>query len=498
MRFPRFEMAILLALVLLVGCADDGSVINPCDNPELSCDDGNACTIDGCDEEIGCRHEWLICDDADACTTDRCDTSLGCVHGAVTCNDTNACTSDVCDSARGCLFNDISASCVDASVCTTDRCDPATGCVNAPIDCDDDNPCTAESCDAVSGCASQVVTDGTRCNSGLGSCQSGVCEPLGCASDGECNDGNACTQDRCDSARNECINTDISASCNDDDACTADRCDTELGCVNQDISATCDDEDECTADLCSAATGCNHPPVPDGTTCDGGDGACRAGTCVSLSQVEYDQDFEGLDRANPNALADDGWVVYGNVYDGTSGTFVYGYGPFLAPNDGAAFSALVDGQGGPEQGSFQLSVYSDYNNRDHANRQSIESIFYRERSITAADVGRTIVFRFDGKRGNINDPSDALCPCTTTALAFVKTLDPAAGYATTNNVTRNTTDLPETWARYEVSLAIGPTLVGQLLQVGFANTATLYQPSGVLYDNVEVRSAPTVLPAGAN
>ena len=40
-----------------------------------------------------------------------------------------------------------------------------------------------------------------------------------------------------------------------------------------------------------------------------------------------------------------------------------------------------------------------------------------------------------------------------------------------------------------IRLPIDAGLVGQLLQVGFSSTATLYQPSGNFYDNVEVASA---------
>jgi hypothetical protein len=231
--------------------------------------------------------------------------------------------------------------------------------------------------------------------------------------------------------------------------------------------------------------------VADGTSCDGGDGECAGGICVPLSAVQYMQNFELLNQMNVSALADDGWLVFGNVYDGETMAFLYGYGPFVAPNDGAAFCAIAVGQGGAEQGNQQLSIYSDYNNTDHASGSLIEANVFRERSLTAADVGRTITFSFDAKRGNINDPADALCPCNATALAFIKTLDPTAGFSTTNFVQLDTTALPETWNRYEISLPIDPGLVGQLLQIGFASTATLYQPSGNFYDNLEVRTGPT-------
>jgi hypothetical protein len=259
--------------------------------------------------------------------------------------------------------------------------------------------------------------------------------------------------------------------------------------VNTDSTARCDDGEECTADSCAAATGCRRENVADGTPCEGGTGACDSGTCASLSAVQYSQDFESLDQMSPSALEDDGWLVFGNVFDGEE--YLYGYGPFPAPNGGEAFCAIVTGQGGGPQGAQQMSVYNDYKNLDHANGYVIESIVYRERAITAADVGKTISFSFDAKRGNINDSADPLCPCESTATAFIKTLNPMAGFATTNFVKKDTTALMANWDRFEISLAIKADLVGQLLQVGFVSTATLYEPSGNFYDNIEVRRAPT-------
>ncbi len=198
----------------------------------------------------------------------------------------------------------------------------------------------------------------------------------------------------------------------------------------------------------------------------------------------YSQDFEGLDMGDPGALAADGWLVFGNVFDGTFGFYKYGYGPFPAPNPGGGFSAIVSGQGGPDQGEQQLSVYSDYNNFDHANGHRIESNVFQEQIIGPGDVGQTWIFRFDAKRGNINDPGFGNCPCWSTALAFIKTLDPNAGFQLTNFVTVDTTDLPDAWGSFWLALEIDAGLVGQILQFGFLNNATLYQPSGVYYDNL--------------
>ena len=122
--------------------------------------------------------------------------------------------------------------------------------------------------------------------------------------------------------------------------------------------------------------------------------------------TEYTQDFESLDQSSPTALSGDGWIVFGNVFEADGTTFLYGYGPDPAPNNTGAFSGIALGQGGLDQGEQQLVIISDYNNADQATGRRIEANTFRERTITASDVGNTIVFSFDAKRGNIN----AGCP----------------------------------------------------------------------------------------
>jgi hypothetical protein len=215
----------------------------------------------------------------------------------------------------------------------------------------------------------------------------------------------------------------------------------------------------------------------------------------ALAQLApYSQDFESLDQTAGDALANDGWLVFGNVF-ASGGGYLYGYGPFPAPNGGPGFCGIDVGQGGPAQGAQQLVVYNDYNNGDHAVGNLIEANVFQERIVTAADVGETWIFKFDAKRGNINDPNDPNCPCTSTAIAFIKTLDPAAGYVTTNFITVDTTDLPDTWGTFELAIDIDDSLPDQIFQFGFSNTATLYQPSGVFYDNINFHRYADPIPA---
>jgi hypothetical protein len=193
---------------------------------------------------------------------------------------------------------------------------------------------------------------------------------------------------------------------------------------------------------------------------------------VAVAQVPYAQDFEALAPVD-GSLAADGWLVYGNVFD-PGGAFIYGYGPFPAPNNIGNWCDIVTGQGGPEQGEQQLVMYSDYANGNHGEGNLVESNLFQEQVIPNG-VSGVWTFTFDAKMGDLAGNS--------TALAFIKTLDPNAGYAMTNFITYDTTLLPTTWGTYSLSIDV-TGLDAQILQIGFSTTATNYEPSGVYYDNI--------------
>jgi len=199
----------------------------------------------------------------------------------------------------------------------------------------------------------------------------------------------------------------------------------------------------------------------------------------------YSQDFETLDPAptppEPGSLGQDGWLAFVNAFDAPGGNRLYGYGPFPTPQGGPAFAGVASGEGGPDQGAQQLSIYSDYNNGDHANGIWIEANVFQEQIVGAGNVGDTWIFGFDTKRGNINDNPD-LPPAE--ALAFIKTLDPNNGFALTNFIVFDTTNEDDVWSRYELTIEIDASLPGQILQFGFLNLSTLFQSTGVFYDNV--------------
>lgn len=85
-----------------LGACKDGV----CTMTAVDCDDGQACTKDGCDAAKGCTHAAAEgpCDDGDACTVGDACSSGACVAGtgAPDCDDGEACTTDSCEKAKGC------------------------------------------------------------------------------------------------------------------------------------------------------------------------------------------------------------------------------------------------------------------------------------------------------------------------------------------------------------------------------------------------------------
>jgi hypothetical protein len=160
----------------------------------LNCDDANACTTDSCDPELGCRHQSV--EDGRSCSDGNvCNGAETCAGGACTagtplaCDDGNPCTIDGCDRLRGCIsgFEGTGTPCNDGSRCTqTDICDGAGACVGTnPVVCRALGPCRdVGACNPDTGtCSDPPARDGTPCDNGStcvtetlsDSCQAGVC-----------------------------------------------------------------------------------------------------------------------------------------------------------------------------------------------------------------------------------------------------------------------------------------------------------------------------------
>ena len=311
-----------------------------------ACDDGNVCTADSCDTDAGCLYDpdhedeactnaqgdggtcsqglCLVectvdedCDDGVDCTRERCDTVAGkCVvrPDDGLCDDDNSCTDDVCLANQGCRFtpNDANAcddglfctvndrclgsscvgdpnACGDGIECTADRCnEQANACEHHPDDavCDDGSICTADSCDTDAGCLYDPDHEQASCLTPagqVGACESGVCTPE-CTGNAECDDGIACTRDRCDTTTGTCIFEAVNERCNDGNPCTADSCSTSTGCrFVPDDTGSCDDGLFCTVnDRCE-----NGSCIGGDSPCDDGV-ACTRDVCNEQSdECEY-------------------------------------------------------------------------------------------------------------------------------------------------------------------------------------------------------------------
>ena len=178
----------------------------------LACDDGLACTTDGCDRKLGaCTHvaaaNGFACGDATTChAASTCAGGVCQAGAALPCDDGNVCTEESCDVAKGgctsspgptqacgaakaCQKSPLceagtcktqaapdgetcgdAAPCLAAPVCASAACGTA-----APLACSDTNPCTTDTCDPVAGCKHAAVADMTACQASGNVCWQGAC-----------------------------------------------------------------------------------------------------------------------------------------------------------------------------------------------------------------------------------------------------------------------------------------------------------------------------------
>jgi hypothetical protein len=301
--------------------SNDACAGGKCVGTQVSCDDNNACTSDGCDMAIGCTNTALAtgCDDGNPCTVgDKCLDAV-CISGSQkACNDQNNCTSDGCDTITGnCVNKPLNgAACNDGNACTEPDACTDTACTGKTKNCDDSNSCTADSCDTATGCTHTGLTgsceDGNACTLG-DVCSNNFCisgTPKGC------DDNNPCTGDSCDTASGECLHTALPGqACTDGNACTGpDVCGGgsagPTGCGGP--GKSCDDSNLCTDDSCDTTSGCTH--VGNAKPCDDGNACTSGDACISL--------LGGICYGNPIVVAtvcDDGNPCTSDTCDQTKG-----------------------------------------------------------------------------------------------------------------------------------------------------------------------------------
>jgi hypothetical protein len=248
---------------------DGDSGPRTCETDE-QCEDGRSCTRDHCDRSVGtCSHE----PDDGACPplVDRPCQQWRCQPDAL-----------LIDPATGCTLVDRDgASCEDAfpcrtgEVCVGARCDPDSG---TPT-CDDRIPCTDDGC--LRGICLEVEPRHERCTEPARTwCDpnAGCVEPPQCDVSRGCDDGRACNgMELCIEGR--CVSGEP-RRCDDGIACTEDRCvEPDGSCAFEPVDSMCEeDANPCTRSGCDLERGCGAPAEP-GASCEG-TFACRIGeTC---------------------------------------------------------------------------------------------------------------------------------------------------------------------------------------------------------------------------
>ncbi|MSP92950.1 MAG: hypothetical protein EXR79_14295 [Myxococcales bacterium] len=161
-------------------------------------------------------------------------------------------------------------------------------------ECDDGNGCTADKCvggkcTAVD--AAGVCDDANPCTTGDVCGAAGTCKP-GAPNTDACDDKNACTApDACNASS---CKGGAAKDCDDKQPCTTDSCDTKTGlCVNKEQAdgVTCNDADPCTlADVCVGVKCGGKPKCQDFNACtlDACD-AAKSGTCKYTPLADGDK-----------------------------------------------------------------------------------------------------------------------------------------------------------------------------------------------------------------
>jgi cysteine-rich repeat protein/YVTN family beta-propeller protein len=282
-------------LTLAGGARAEGLFIGPiCPD---ACDDGNDCTVDGCNVVSGCTHTNATagapCSDGTFCNgADTCDGAGGCTtHPGDPCLGGPDCA-DVCDEANDTCNEPSGSSCTDdGNACTDDECDGAGLCAH---------PANSASCD-----------DLLYCN-GPDQCGGGTCSLHG---PDPCSGGPECA-DTCNEATDTCFTTAGTPCAADGSVCTLDQCDGAGACTHPpgnagticridagdcDVAEVCDGANaSCPADGFEPnGTGCN-----DGIVCTISD-QCTAGTCSGSPLTCGD----GIVQGSCSEECDDGNVV---------------------------------------------------------------------------------------------------------------------------------------------------------------------------------------------
>ena len=201
---------------------------------------------------------------------------------------------------------------------------------------------------------------------------------------------------------------------------------------------------------------------------------------ASAQLSNFTQDFEGLDRTNPDALAQDGFQLFAQGIN-PDGSVSFGFGPFAAPNDidNPNITVISEDALGGQGLTFFTDTNSPLNDPNSDRQDALALSLFQQQTIAAEDIGNTVSFAFTFDDAE-NPPSGGAI-----AEAFILTLDPNAGFAATNNISTDVSNATAIEMAGLLTLDLSdPALVGQILQFGFRNEAEDGEGSAVNFDNL--------------
>jgi hypothetical protein len=265
-----------------VGAARDCSAFSDACNTGVCDEDAGACAARPRDDGTPCE-DYLFCTIQDACM------SGGCGGRPRDCGDyTDACNTGVCneqtDTCEAQPTED-GALCDDGLYCTTgDKC--AAGiCRGTARNCSaSGDQCNIGQCDEALGiCKSSPVADGIACDDALyctveDSCLNGVCQGTTRSCDTA---ADQCNLGTCDEGNRTCERHPIrnGEDCDDGLFCTMNDVCVGGACLG--LARDCNGgADQCNIGVCDeTADRCTGQPLPDGITCDDGNGCIVGETC---------------------------------------------------------------------------------------------------------------------------------------------------------------------------------------------------------------------------
>ncbi len=252
----------------------------------LNCDDYNPCTIDSCNETIGCVNSFVkdktSCGYNQECHQGRCVQIISCSSND-DCDDGIECTIDKCNDFNHCVHTSNNSLCSDGVDCTVDEC-TQSGCIHTPTDifCNDGVDCTEDIC-TLTGC--EFYPNDFLCDDGVNSTMD-YCTSKGCVHEEV--DYEVCETDA-DCTSGVCF-FGICVDCVSNDDCDNDFVCINYECVDQ-SSVDCVSDDDCGEGLV-----CINNECVNGSECVSNDdcvvGVCSDGVCVDC--VSDDDCGEGL------------------------------------------------------------------------------------------------------------------------------------------------------------------------------------------------------------